>query len=135
MTIRKMVSSVFKNHKLFSSISIVTKTCRFKVVHFLPIFGLWNRDHVTGRPETRYAYSVFLHPSRVQISSFYVQPFCTYKRINNCLRQKWTFFVGFRVTKLRSRDFGSAKSPYTNMTLLIIAILYPKFNFLCLAVF
>ena len=34
ITLRKMVSNVFKNHKLFSSILVVTEICRFKLSTF-----------------------------------------------------------------------------------------------------
>ena len=51
VTMRKVVSSVFKNHKLFFINIVVTEICRFKIVHFLPIFRFSNRDHITGRPK------------------------------------------------------------------------------------
>ena len=63
MTTIKVVSSMFKKHKLFLLMVVVIEIYRFKIVHFLLIFGLWNRDHVTGSLQTWCAYSLYLHPS------------------------------------------------------------------------
>ena len=48
MTMIKVVSSMFKNHKFFLLMLVVTEMYWFKFVLFLLIFGLWNRDDVTG---------------------------------------------------------------------------------------
>ena len=106
---------------------VVTEIYRFKIVHFLLIYGLWNRDHITGHLQTRCAYSLYLDPSCAQISTFLVQQIYCYKRINKFSTQKWQFYLKFRVSKSRSRDLGSSKLTY--MMLLSIVILYPKFNF------
>ena len=90
-------------------------------------------DHMTGRPQTGCAYSLYLHPSCVQILAFHVQQIHSYKRSNKFSRQKWQFFLKFRVPKSRLRELGSSKLPY--MMLLIIVMLYSKFNFLRSTVF
>ena len=104
MTIIKVVSSMFKKHKLFSLGLVVTKIYWFKIFHFLLIFGLWNCDHGTARLQTWCPYNLYLHPSRAQISTFHVHQPYSYKRINKFSRQKWQFFLKFRVSKSRSRD-------------------------------
>ena len=126
----KVVSSMFKDTNFFSLIFVVTEIYRLKIVYFLPIFEIaitW-----LGALKLR-AYSLYLHPSCVPISAFHVQQIYSYKRINKFSRQKWEFFLKFRVLKSRSRDLGSSKLAY--MMLLIIVMLYPKFNFLCLTIF
>ena len=87
ITMIKVVSSMLKKHKLFSLMLVVTKIYRLIIVHFLPIFSLWNRNHVTGRPQTWCAYSLYLHPSCVQISAFNVQQIYSCKQIYKFLRQ------------------------------------------------
>ena len=78
---------------------------------------------MTGRLQTWCAYSLYLHPSCAQISTFHVQQIYSYKRINKFSRQ---FFLKFRVPKSRSRDLGSSKLAYM---MLLIIVVYPKFNF------
>ena len=72
---------------------VATEIYRFKIVYFLLIFGLWNRDYVTGRLQTWCAYSIYLHPSWVQISTFHVQQIYIYKRIIKFSKQKLQFFL------------------------------------------
>ena len=91
---------------------VVTEIYRFKIIHFLLIFGLWNCDHVTGRLQIWCAYSFYLHPSCVQISAFHLQQIYSYQRINKFSEQKWQFLLKFRVPKSRSRDLGSSKLAY-----------------------
>ena len=133
MTMIKVVSSMFKKTNFFSLMFVVTELNQFKIVHFLPIFGLWNRDHVTGRPKTWCAYSLYLHPLCVQISAFHVQQIYSYKQINKLSKQKRQFFFQCRVPKSRSRNLGSSKLAY--MMFLLQSYYYPKFNFVCLIVF
>ena len=49
MILKKILSSMFKKYKLFSSISVVTDILRFKIVHFFANFRplqLQSRDWV-----------------------------------------------------------------------------------------
>ena len=129
----KVVSSMFKKHKLFLLILVVTEIYRFKIVHFLLIFGLWKRDHVTRRLQTWCTYTLYLHSSFFKFQRSTFSNFVAYKRIDKFSRQKWQFFLKFRIPKSRSRELGSSNLAY--MMLLIIIILYPKFKFLCWARF
>ena len=52
MTMKKVVSSMFKITNFFSLMLVVTEIYRFKIVHFLLIYGLWNRDQATRRLQT-----------------------------------------------------------------------------------
>ena len=45
--------SIITNH--FSSMSVITATYRFKVVNFLPIFGLEDFGRETRRPQKQFA--------------------------------------------------------------------------------
>ena len=76
ITITKVLISVFKNHKFFSK---NIATYRDIPLQNLPLFDryfrLWNFGHVTGSPQTWYAYTVYYYPCCVQISTFHVQLF------------------------------------------------------------
>ena len=79
---------------------------------------------MTGGPQTWCAYSLYLHPSCVQISAFHVQQIYSYKRINKFFRQKWQFVFKFRVPKSQSRDLGSSKLAYIMLLIISISSLF-----------
>ena len=85
---------MFKKRKRFSLILVVTEVYRFKIVHFLPIFGLWNRDHVTGRPQTWCAYILFCTQVAFQRSTF--SKFIAIGELINFLNKNGSFFSNLK---------------------------------------
>ena len=59
----------------FQRISLLTEIYHFKIYHFLTVFRLKNFGHVTGSPQTWYAYTFYLYPCCVQIATFHVEHF------------------------------------------------------------
>ena len=55
IAIRMVANTIFKYHKLFSSLSAFIETYRFNFRHSLPVLGLQHCDHVIRRPRNWYA--------------------------------------------------------------------------------
>ena len=122
-----------KTTNFFQRLSLLTEIYHFKIYHFLTVFRLRNFGHVTGSPQTWYAYTVYHYPCCVQISTFHVEHFFCYKRNKKILALNQSFFVGFRVPKSLSRDLRPPK--LACMMLCKLAMLCPNFSFSHFAVF
>ena len=73
ITITKVLISVFKNHKFFSKNITTYRDIPLQNLPLFDRFPLRNFGHVTGSPQTWYAYTVYHYPCCVQISTFHVQ--------------------------------------------------------------
>ena len=120
-----MVCSQTINH--FSSISVINEIYRFKLVNFLPIFGLQNFLTKPG------ATKLGLHKVFINTHIVFKFQLCTSSGFG-IISELITFqakncrFLCFLCHNSRSRDLGSPKSAH--MTLSFIVMSSPNFNIL-----
>ena len=75
MTNTKVLISVFKNHKFFSKNITTYRDIPLQNLPLSDHFPPKKFGHATGSPQTWYAYTIYLYPCCVQISTFHVQRF------------------------------------------------------------